>query len=226
MLSHTTAAALWRVRSTTERVIHVTLVGTARRKGPPDVFVHRTRLADRAVRGHLAVTTLARTLRDAGTLVGLAEREEMLHQADQRWRVTPRQIAAVLGRGRPGAAGLRGALDKRLPAALLTRSRLERRVLRICADAGLPLPLINQTVAGLEVDLYWPEHGLIAEIDTPDFHGDRTAMRTDRERDTHLRLHGFEPPVRFLDEHVDERPDYVARTLAALLAGTRTSKPQ
>ena len=46
-------------------------------------------------------------------------------------------------------------------------------------------------------------------------------MQTDRERDTHLRLHGFEPPVRFLDGHVDGRPDYVAETLAALLAAAQ-----
>ena len=225
LLSATTAAALWRIRYATDPAIHVTVIGTTRRKAPPNVVVHRTRHADGTTRNDLAVTSLARTLRDAGRLVPVAERDEMLHQADQRWRLTPRQIHAVLGRGRPGAAALRHALERRLPSALLTRSRLERRVLQICADTGLPLPLVNQTVAGLEVDLYWPEHRLIAEIDSPGFHGDRTAMRTDRERDTHLRLHGFAPPVRFLDDHVDRRPGYVAETLTALLATGRRSQP-
>ena len=216
-LSHTTAAALWRIRHTTERTIHVTLTGSTRRKAPPDVVLHRTTHQETTTRNHLTLTSLARTLRDAGTLIPERERHEMLHQADQRWRITPRQIEAVLGRGRPGSTKLRTVLEDRLPAALLTRSRHERAFLRLCHDAGLPLPLVNQTVAGLEVDFHWPDNDLIVEIDTVDFHGSPQAIRRDHERDTHLRLHNHTPPVRFLDEQLEQDPRSVQRTVAQLL---------
>ena len=216
-LSHTTAAALWRIRHTTERTIHVTLGSTTRRHAPPNVIVHRTTHAETTTRNHLPLTSVARTLRDAGTLIPERERHEMLHQADQRWGVTPRQIQAVLGRGRPGAARLRSALEDRLPAALLTRSRHERAFLHLCHDAGLPLPLVNQTVAGLEVDFYFPSHDLIVEIDSLDFHGSPRAIRRDHERDAHLRLHGHTSPVRFLDEQLEQGPRSVQRTVAQLL---------
>ena len=216
-LSHTTAAALWRIRHTTERAIHVTLTGTTRRNAPPNVVVHRTTRAETTTRNHLTLTGLARTLRDAGTLVSERERHEMLHQADQRWQIRPREIERVLGRGRPGAAGLRRAYEERLPAALLTRSQHERAFLRLCHDADLPQPLVNQTVAGLEVDFFWPDHGLIVEIDTPDFHGGPIRMQRDRERDLHLRLHGFAPPTRFLGEQLERGPRRIASALARLL---------
>ena len=225
-LSHTTAAALWRIRHTSERAIHVTTTGSTRRKAPPNVIVHRTTAAETTTRNHLTLTSLARTLRDAVTLIPEKERHEMLHQADQRWRITPRQIEAVLGRGRPGAAGLRSALEDRLPAAVLTRSRHERAFLHLCQKARLPQPLVNQTVAGLEVDAYFPTHRLIVEIDTPDFHGSPQAMRKDRERDTHLRLHGFDPPVRFLAEQLEKTPGYVSNTLRALLATPAGTPPR
>ena len=217
-LSHTTAAALWRIRHTTERTIHVTIQGTTKRNAPPDVRVHRTTRAETTTRNHLTLTSLARTLRDAGSLISRRERDEMLHQADQRWQIRPREVERVLGRGRPGAAGLRRAYEDRLPAALLTRSSHERAFLHLCHQAGLPLPLVNQTVAGLEVDFFWPDHGLIVEIDTVDFHGSPQAMKRDRERDTHLRLQGFAPPTRFLDEQLEETPRRVTHTVAQLLA--------
>lgn len=220
-LSHTTAAALWRIRHTTERTIHVTLTGTTRRKAPPNVVLHRTTHQETTTRNHLTLTSLARTLRDAGTLIPQAERHEMLHQADQRWRITPRQIEQVLGRGRPGSTKLRTALQDRLPAALLTRSRHERAFLHLCHAAGLPLPLVNQTAAGLEVDFYFPTHRLIVEIDTVDFHGSPQAMKRDRERDLHLRLHGFDPPVRFLDEQLEQSPQRVAQLLTTVCDNIR-----
>ena len=182
------------------------------------MIVHRTTKADTTTRNNLALTGLARTLRDAGTLVTERERHEMLHQADQRWRIRPREIERVLGRGRPGAAALRTALEDRLPAALLTRSRHERAFLHLCHQADLPLPLVNQTVAGLEVDFFWPGHGLIVEIDSIDFHGSPQAIRRDHERDTHLRLNGHAPPVRLLDEQLEQDPRSVQRTIAQLLA--------
>ena len=224
-LSHTSAAVLWRIRHTTEATIHVTLAGTTRRQAPRNVVLHRTTHQDTTQRSHLTLTSLARTLRDAGTLIGERERHEMLHQADQRWGITPQQIEAVLGRGRPGAAKLRSALEQRLPAALLTRSSHERAFLHLVAEAGLPQPLVNQTVAGLEVDFLWPQHGLIVEIDTADFHGSPQAMRRDRERDAHLRLHGHAPPVRLLDEQLEQSPRDVQRVVSALLAAPAGTPP-
>jgi very-short-patch-repair endonuclease len=46
-------------------------------------------------------------------------------------------------------------------------------------------------VHGYEVDLHWPEHKLIAEVDGWLYHGHRHAFETDRERDLVLATYGW-----------------------------------
>ena len=89
---------------------------------------------------------------------------------------------------RAGAAKLRAVLQQATP---MTRSDLEAKVLDAIERAGLPTPLVTHVIGGYEVDFVWPEHGVIAELDTYVTHGSRDAFERDRERDRKLTLAGW-----------------------------------
>jgi very-short-patch-repair endonuclease len=74
-------------------------------------------------------------------------------------------------------------------------------------------PIANVKVLGHEVDAYWPESKLIAEIDGPG-HARPRARRRDALRGRELRDAGY-IVVRFTDVDVEQRPDEVLVTLLA-----------
>ena len=94
----------------------------------------------------------------------------------------------------------------------------------IVRDAGLPQPQANSLLTArdhprLEVDLHWPAHRLIVELDGYETHRTRAAFEADRQRDAALTADGYRV-VRF----TWRTPDAVMRDrLRALLtaAGTR-----
>ena len=91
-------------------------------------------------------------------------------------------------------------------------------------EAGLPEPMVNASLTApdhprLEVDLHWPTHHLIVELDGYETHRTRAAFEADRHRDAALTAEGYRV-VRF----TWRTPDAVIRDrLRALLtpAGTR-----
>jgi hypothetical protein len=66
------------------------------------------------------------------------------------------------------------------PERGFTRSEAERRLRALVKAAGLPLPMTNVKVAGLEVDAVWHRERLVVEIDGYAFHGTREAFERDR----------------------------------------------
>jgi very-short-patch-repair endonuclease len=67
-----------------------------------------------------------------------------------------------------------------------TRSKLERDFRTLIAKAGLPEPQFNVVVAGLTVDVYWPQWKLVVELDGEPYHNNPSAYETDRIRDATL----------------------------------------
>jgi very-short-patch-repair endonuclease len=69
---------------------------------------------------------------------------------------------------------------------------------------GLPRPVANDRIDKLTVDLHWPAHDLVVELDTEQTHGTPWAKRRDASRDAFLRRRGktvrrvrretFDPP--------------------------------
>jgi very-short-patch-repair endonuclease len=57
--------------------------------------------------------------------------------------------------------------------------------------AGLPEPLTNHRIGGWEADLYWPEHGLVVEIDGYSAHSSPWAFERDRRKDAALAERGL-----------------------------------
>lgn len=82
--------------------------------------------------------------------------------------------------------------------------------------AGLPRPLVNARVAGYEVDLYWPDRGLVVEVDGYAFHHRRAEFERDRLREQVLLGAGLRVS-RVTWPQIVDHPDEVAARLAAAL---------
>ena len=80
---------------------------------------------ERAWHERLPLTHPAQTLLDIAGVVRFMELRRALAEAEYRRLVTLAEVEAVLGRGRPGSAALRAALDCHLPQLARTRSRME-----------------------------------------------------------------------------------------------------
>ena len=196
MLSHRSAAELWRLLPATRRWVDVTVPGVGGRTKRRGILVHRSLAltADSNTRHRgIPVTTPARTIAE---LRRVATSDEVRRAAQQ---------AEFLGL----------QLDGEAPRER-TRSELERRFLLLCRRHRLPVPEVNVSVGGYTVDFLWRRRRVIVETDGWQAHRGRTAFEDDRARDVQLRLLGFEV-IRFTYRQVTEEPDLVARTLRALL---------
>ena len=118
----------------------------------------------------------------------------------------------------PGHHGL-GSLQRVLACQIGpppdTRSRLERRFLDLCRDHGLPLPATNVMVEGFVVDAFWPDRGLVVELDGYAFHRARAAFERDRRRDARFKCAGYST-LRVTDRWLIEDPAEVADAVRAL----------
>ena len=71
-------------------------------------------------------------------------------------------------------------------------------------------------VNGRQVDAYFPDHNLIVELDGWDYHKDRHAFETDRERDAHQLAHGIRT-LRITKDRLTTNPDREAARLKRIL---------
>ena len=107
-------------------------------------------------------------------------------------------------------------MDAATLGATLTKSELEEAMFRLCDDAKLPRPEVNQWIGTYQPDFLWREQRLIAETDGSETHGTRAGFEHDRIRDAELRVAGYRV-VRFTRRRVLRDAKAVAQTLARLL---------
>jgi hypothetical protein len=220
VLSHGTAAAVWEFLPAEPPMLRATVVRRHVRDGP-SLTVHRVPSLDGRdvrVRHGLPVTAPARTLIDFAAVARAPDVAEALARARLHGLVDDRELHAALERApmRTGIVDLRRLL-KRPEHQLLTRSRLERDLIALLTEAGLPLPLTNVRVNGHEVDGYWPDHKLVLEVDSWLYHRSREAFGRDRSRDQDHLAHG-DRTVRVTDEQIAEHPIRAAARIAAALS--------
>jgi very-short-patch-repair endonuclease len=216
VLSHTSAARLWRMSSVpADPAVHVTVPRTQRRR--PGIVVHRSPLtgADVTVERGVPVTTPGRTLVDLAAIVPYAALRAIADHG-VRLDVFAVRRAAARSCGRRGRVNLARLLGDD-GSNLRTRSRLERRMRRLARHAGLEPPLINQRIHGHERDFAWPAQRLVVEVDGHAFHAPRGAPEHDHDRDAELVLAGWRV-LRFTDAQVFGD----ARRVRAALAAIRT----
>ena len=189
--------------------------------------MHRSRTLtdeDRAVVDAIPVSSIPRTLLD---LAGVAPRQldQALEKAERLQLFDLVAVESLLDRcgGHRGAPRLRHALALYAPVAF-TRSELERRFLILVEEAGLPAPAVNARVAGHEVDMLWPEHRFVVELDGYEFHRTRGAFERDRRRDEELKLAGYEV-LRATAHRVAATPAAVAAGIATILRRRAAQMP-
>jgi len=219
VLSHRSAAALWGFGAERDARIDVSMP-FACFHGAPAVRVHRRyglRPEDVAEQNGIPVTSPIRTLLDFAAVARLPTVERAVNEADRLDLVDPERLREALGRykGERGVARLRDLLDQR--TFRLTDSELERRFLRIVADAGLPVPLTGQQLNGFKVDFYWPDLGLVVETDGLRYHRTPAQQAKDRRRDQAHLAAGL-TPLRFTHQQVRYEPGHVRETLRAVAA--------
>ena len=222
LLSHgSTAAALW---------------GSPRPAGPHSRHAQRRRRGDGAARrlpaplhdagrrrphapradpGHLGHATLL----DLAAVVPRRKLRRAIAQADVLRRLRVEELERMLAAhpGRPGTPLLAGLLAEHRPQGGISRSDFEDRLVELCERYGLPAPRLNARIAGLEVDVSWPQARVVAEADSFSFHRTRAAFEDDRARDATLTAAGH-IVHRFTERQVRLAPETVVAALRRSLA--------
>jgi very-short-patch-repair endonuclease len=171
VLSHQSAAALWKLLPMPPGSVDVSLTNRSGRQQRDGIRVHRPgSLEAREITSQcgIPVTSPARTLADLRTRLPAREFRRAVRQAD------------FLGLATGAFASDR------------TRSELERRFLWLCNRHRLPKPGVNTQIGEMTVDFCWREQGLIVETDGYKSHRGREAFEGDRARDLRLRTLGYE----------------------------------
>jgi very-short-patch-repair endonuclease len=214
VLSHRSAAALWRLLPPAVHPVDVTVV---HRRGPAKgVRLHRSGAlgpAEVRVREGLRVTSPARTLVDLAATDAAAFPRAFDEVIVERL-LTRADLDGALTTPRRGTRALRAALDAG-PAP--TRSAAERRLLDVVAKAALPRPETNVRVGRHEVDALWAAQRLVVEVDGYAAHTTRRAFEADRLRDAELQAGGHRV-LRVTWRQLTDRPHAVAARLAVALA--------
>ncbi len=223
VLSHNSALALWGFVSGWRTPLHVTCAQQRRR---PGIVTHRASgltSADFRVQLGIAVTSPARAFLDCAEDLGLRRLARLAATARRSGHLHLGQVADVLGRfpRHPGSGLLLEALEG---LGQPTRSEFEDAFLAFCQRYELPTPLVNQLVAGREVDMLFAEQRVIVELDGWDFHRDRYAFEDDRERDANGLAAGF-VTLRVTWERLTTTAALEARRLWAILASRGLTSP-
>jgi very-short-patch-repair endonuclease len=210
VLSHHSAAALWKLLRPIEGPMHVSVPSANGLKPRRGIHLHRCQalrepssspsyLHQEGGRGRrlttyrdrIPVTSIQRTIDDLEGTV-----------APYLLRRTKRQ-AELMNVRLTGTQGRRA------------RSDLEEDFLTLVHR--LPLPETNVKIGRWEVDFLWREQWLVVEIDSFFYHRGSVAFHEDHARDLDLRQLGF-TVLRFSEQQIEDEPDRVAADVAAALS--------
>ncbi len=216
VLSHGSAAALWKYVRRWPREFEVTARFDRRRRG---IKVHRSKtLTRRDLTRQLGVpvTSPARTLLDmAPRFKNDAALRRFVNDARLTHTFHLGALAELLGRHprHPATKRLTQFVQARGGP---TRSEFEDRFSDFARRYGLPAPVVNTYVLGHEVDVLFPDHRVIVELDGWEFHSDRGAFESDRDRDADRLAAGF-LTVRITTERFETAPAREAKRLHKIL---------
>lgn len=213
-LSHRAAAALWRIVPRWPSTPEVTAPSRHRR---PGIDVHCSPDAEATIHYGIRVTTPARTLVDLADVLSPRQLTRALNEARVQRLTTPDALTTLPTRY-PGRRTSRLTPER---AATLTRSHLEDAFVRFLKRHRLPLPELNQLIAGHEVDAVYRAQRLVIELDGRQFHTTLRAFERDRDRDADLLSAGFST-LRITDQRLKHHEANEAERLREIL-GNRSS---
>ena len=186
-LSHRAAAAVWDLGPWPSGAVDVSV--RRNRKPHRGIRVHVVRDLEIVTHDGFAVTTPTRTLTDIAGTEPPPRVERAYEQAD-RLKLLDVDVLERECAGRRGSRVLNRLIDEGREAPP-SKNELERALLDVCRAHNIPLPSLNVVVQGEEVDAYWPEYDLVAELDSWEWHRTRERFENDRRRDAHLARHGI-----------------------------------
>jgi hypothetical protein len=222
LLSHYSAGWLLGLVATKPIPVHVTTPVPRKKRGL--VRIHRSETltdADRTLEQGIPVTSVARTALDLAAVVRFRSLRRLIRRSEELEVFDLADFHSVLdrNRGHRGTLPLERALAIYEPP-LLTRSELEREVLALFEQIGLPRPSTAFNVAGYELDIYWPELRFAVELDVYATHGGQESFEEDRRRDEDLKLAGVEL-TRVTGRRFECEPEQVMNRVARLLGQRR-----
>jgi very-short-patch-repair endonuclease len=208
VLSHRSAAALWKILPRWPAPVEVTAPTKHRLTG---INARRSPHADATTNYGIRVTTPARTLVDLADVLPDKALTRALNEAQVQRLITPAELPTLVTRY-PGRR-----TSRLTPERGATRSDLEDDFVRFLKRHKLPLPELNQTIAGHEVDAVYREQRLIIELDSRQFHTTTHAFEQDRDRDADHLNAGFRT-LRITGERLKEQEANEARRLREILS--------
>ncbi len=220
-LSYRSSASLWGFYTDWKFPFEVT---TPEDRRPTGVTVHLSRTLIRAdIRYQLGLRTTspARTVFDMAPRLNGRQLRRMVDDGRNRHQLRAGELwdLAVRLPHAPAADRIKELLSG---GHNPTRSELEALFIEICVLAGVPIPLLNVIVGGVEVDAYFPVQGVIVELDSYAWHSGRRVFESDRKRDReHLRA-GL-PTLRFTWESMTFDPHGEAALLRDVLGFGRAA---
>jgi very-short-patch-repair endonuclease len=223
VLSHRSAAALWKVRGYSGDTIHVTVPHKSTSTKRIRRHLSSVPEDERAVEAGIPVTSVHRTIFDLAASEDVDAVVAMIKEAEYLNRWDRLSLPDLLERypGKRGSRKVRSALIrlKEDPPGR-THSKLEERFAPFLRRYHLPLPRFNDWILlgakRYQVDCHWPGTSRIVELDGWEGHGTRSAFRDDRERDRLLTVAGY-TVTRITWNQLRDEPAEVAADLRALL---------
>jgi len=214
--SHTSAGWLWGFITHWQLPPQISLPIGDRR--PRDILTHRCpslQPRDMTHQRGVPTTTRARTLLDLAPQLPARQLTRLVHDERREGRIRLAALQDIIARNalHPGTKLLRPFVND---PANPTNSEFEDAFRAFIAKYNLPTPEINIDLARKQADVYFPEHGLIVELDGWDFHNTRQAFEDDRERDAENLRHG-RSTIRITRERFDTTPDREAARLHEIL---------
>jgi len=214
VLSHGSAAVLWKLLRPLDGPVHVSVPTASGRKRRRGIHLHRCQaLAEQPPspssncrgggRGRLLltthhdnvpVTTVARTIEDL-----------------RRSEFPPRLLRRAIRQAELMGLRLDGVGSDR------SRSDLETLFLDLCRRHGLPAPEVNVKLGRWEVDFLWREQRLVVETDSWTYHRGSVSFEDDHARDLDLRAAGY-AVLRFTGRQIEEEPGRVVADVARALS--------
>jgi very-short-patch-repair endonuclease len=221
VLSHRSATGLWGIWGSGAGEIHVTVPRKVR--STRSIRRHFSVLPadERALVDGIPVTSAARAVLDLAAEKGEAAAERALRESEYLGIYGEASLPALLARhpNHRGAHACREALGRvREDPGGRIRSDLEELFIAFLDAKRIPRPRLNHWLTigddRFQVDCFWPEAGLVGELDGFQAHRSRRAFGSDRRRDRKLGVVGYRV-IRITEDQIRNEPDALAEDLQA-----------
>lgn len=232
VLSHSSAAAYWRIRRAPKDRVDLTVPHGTRVDDHRAVVHYSNRLPD----SHIVelidgsrVTSVARTVFDLGGVLDEQGHLSVIEDVRNRGLCTDAELGEVYhdlcGRGRRGSAAWERLAELTERVGRPTMSELELELQQAMVDAGLPAavqqhPVILPSGRTVYLDLAYPDVRLDIELDHSEWHATIAAVEQDKTRDLGLAILGWER-LRFTERMIEARLKICVATVAAVLEARR-----